>query len=426
MYYGISYNKNFIPNNYFANIRNKIRIFYIMSLIIAFLIIVSNYFYIPSIAKAESNIDSSHSEVEAEITTEIDNLLGDIDFGELEELFFNISNKYPEIVNDNSFKDFLLSLISGSKNVDINVFFSIFKSEFAILLKEILSPLLLIFVIILICNIFNFIKSDAIKSSVSDVIYFIALSVIVIIVSLLIKNIVDVCKSSLLDIRNQINIIYPIILTMLTTIGAVSSVSVYSPVLSFFSSTFLNIFTNILLPIFSFIVLIVIVSKLTRNNRLNKMQGFLSSLFKWVIGVSSSVFMAVLSFQGITASARDGLSIKAAKFAIKNYIPLLGGYISDGFEVVRAGSVLIKNAIGYSSIFLLFFTVLKPICYLCILSLGLKLVSASLEPVDNINLSSMLYDISNILKMLVSIVVGVGCMYFFILFLCISTGNTIM
>lgn len=422
MYNGISNIKNLTSSNYKLNIVNKKYVFYLLTLIIAFLIIVNNIFYIPNIAKAS---DNNQENIELEMKQEVENIIADLNIAELETIMHDFALKYPEYINGETFKEFLIKLISDTENIGFLDFFALFKQELLVLVKQILSPLLLIFVIILICNMFNFFKSERLKNSVSDVIYFIALSLIVIIVSVLIKDLINICRETTLNLKHQINVVFPLILTLMTTIGAVSSVSVYSPMLSFFSNTFLNVFINILFPVFTFIILTIIISRLTKNKKLNKMQGFFSSLFKWLLGSLSTIFMAFLSFQGLTAGARDGLSIKAAKFAIKNYIPFLGGYISEGFEIVKASSVLVKNAIGYSSIFLLFFTIIRPICYLCILSLGLKLISASCDLIDNINLSGLLFDIANALKYLVAIIVGVACMYFFILFLCISTGNAI-
>ncbi|MBQ9790244.1 MAG: hypothetical protein IJW24_01455, partial [Clostridia bacterium] len=169
-----------------------------------------------------------------------------------------------------------------------------------------------------------------------------------------------------------------------------------------------------------------IVSKLTPKSNLENMSGFLSSTFKWILGGTCTVFMTMLSLQGVVAATKDGLSIKAAKYAIKNYIPFLGGYISEGFEIVKAGSLLVKNAVGIVSVVLIFFTIIKPILYLAILSLGLKLVCGISGVVDNLKISGILMSIANCLKFLVAIVIGVACMYFFLLMILIGTGNNII
>jgi len=419
---GFSYSKKINSNNNFINITRKMRYFALILLIFAFFILIGNIFNAPNIANAESDSTGVYNELEKEI----DNIVTNLDFSGIDEILIDFNNNYSNYINSDNFKEFISNVIKGNTDANILDIWNVLKSSFLEVIKGVLSPLILIFVIVCLCNLLNTISSSKLSESIRDVIYFFCLALIVIIVSLLIKNVITLCSETITGIQKQINAIFPILLTLMTAIGATSSVSVYTPVLSIFSTTFINIFINILLPLFSSIVLIIIVSKLTKNNRLGKMNGFFSSLFKWVLGATCTIFMTFLSFQGITASTKDGLSIKAAKFAIKNYVPLLGGYLSDGFEIIKAGSVLVKNALGYAGIILLFFTLIKPISYLCILSLGLKLISGASDLIDNLKISSLLYDIANALKMLVAIVVGIACMYFFILFLCVCTGNVIM
>ena len=58
---------------------------------------------------------------------------------------------------------------------------------------------------------------------------------------------------------------------------------------------------------------------------------------------------------------RDGLNLKLTKFAIKNYVPILGGYVSEGFDFVYTCSVLVKNALGVCSIIIIVFKILSPV-----------------------------------------------------------------
>jgi hypothetical protein len=65
-------------------------------------------------------------------------------------------------------------------------------------------------------------------------------------------------------------------------------------------------------------------------------------------------FFAFLSVQGIVVSVSDSVSMRLSKFALSKYVPIIGGYLSDGFNYLIAGSIVIKNAIGITAIYLLF------------------------------------------------------------------------
>ena len=421
---GFSDCKTPLSNNYFANLsKTNIKLQQILLYFAVFVLLLM----FPSSAKIAFAEGSSESVMDGKIEEELGgatkDILDGINFSEVDNIFadFNISLEGY----DGDFSSYVSKLIAGDVEFSFDDVLGIISSEFVTVIKGVISPLLMILAIILLCNLMNTLKSRSLSNSVSEVISFICLSVVIIIVSVLVKDVIDVCKNSVEAMVSQFNVVSPIIVTLLTTIGASASVSSIGTGLVFFSGTMMNIFREILFPIFTFVVLINIISKVTKNNRLDKMSSFFHSGFKWILSTTCTIFMALLSFHGLTAGAKDGLSVKAAKFAIKNYVPLLGGYISDGFEVVKAGSILVKNAIGFASVILLFFTIIKPIVYIAILSLGLRLVSATTDIVDDMKINSILSNIADAMKLLTAILIGVACMYFFLMMTLISTGNVI-
>ena len=96
---------------------------------------------------------------------------------------------------------------------------------------------------------------------------------------------------------------------------------------------------------------------------------------------------------------------------------MLGGYISDGFELIKAGGMLVKNATGFASLIILLATIIVPIVSIGILELGLKLLAGVIEPIGDNRVSGLLYDIAKSLKLLIAIIVGVSLMYFLTIFL---------
>jgi stage III sporulation protein AE len=70
-----------------------------------------------------------------------------------------------------------------------------------------------------------------------------------------------------------------------------------------------------------------VLSFISKTIKLDKITGFLNSVFKWSIGIVFTLFSGFLTIQGISAGKFDGVSIKATKFAMKSYIPIIGSYI---------------------------------------------------------------------------------------------------
>lgn len=124
------------------------------------------------------------------------------------------------------------------------------------------------------------------------------------------------------------------------------SVSVYQPAVAFLTNGIVRIILDAVLPLSTLMMVFSVVSNLSVSTKLTRFVEFFGSLNKWLIGISFTVFTFFLSVQGITAGGIDGISLRATKYAISNSIPIVGGYLKDGVDLVIASSVLIKNAVG--------------------------------------------------------------------------------
>ena len=248
---------------------------------------------------------------------------------------------------------------------------------------------------------------------------------IIVLVMMGVVNLIKVTSGSIQSIKGQMEIVFPILLTLMTAIGGSASVAVYQPAVAFLSSFIMQIFVSVLMPIFIFILVFTIVSNLTSTVKLEKFTKFFGSAYKWIVGTVFTIFMAFLAIQGITASSYDGVSIRTAKYAIRSYIPLLGGYLSEGFDVIMASSMLIKNAVGASALVLMFASVISPIVQIVVFSLILKLAAAILEPLTDSRISDFIYSIGKALTLLVTMIIGVAFMYLITTGLIMCTANYI-
>ena len=120
------------------------------------------------------------------------------------------------------------------------------------------------------------------------------------------------------------------------------------------------------------------------------------------------------------------MSVKLAKYSIKNYVPVLGGYVSDGFEIVRASSVLLKNAVGVGGIFIVLQSVAVPLLSLMFFQLLFKFLAGILEPVSDGNLCNFFEEISKCIKYFFALVFGVAIMYIFSIAMVIFTANGVV
>ena len=138
------------------------------------------------------------------------------------------------------------------------------------------------------------------------------------------------------------------------------------------------------------------------------------------------MFSGFLTIQGISAGKYDGISIKATKFAVKSYIPIIGGYLSEGLDFVVLSSVLIKNAVGLSGLILLLISILSPIIQLVMLKLGMQLSAGIVEPLGNSQMSSFLATCSKILVYPIALILGMAFMYILTVAMLMCTANVLV
>jgi len=179
-----------------------------------------------------------------------------------------------------------------------------------------------IIAVAILFNILTNIKNEKL-SGMDNIVYFASYAVIILLMAGVIAKVSTTTLSTILSIKSQMDVIFPILLTLLTAVGGVASVGVYKPIVAILSRGVVGIVKGVLFPIFIFAFVFLIIGNLSPNMKLNKFSSFLSSCFKWIVGFVFTLFGAFLTIQGISAGKYDGVSIKATKFAIKSYIPIL-------------------------------------------------------------------------------------------------------
>ena len=190
--------------------------------------------------------------------------------------------------------------------------------------------------------------------------------------------------------QTQMQILYPLLLTLMAASGGTVTASVCRPAVAFFSNTIVSLITSVIFPITVAILVFSMAGNLSSELKIGKFTAFFKSINKWIIGVSVSVFGLFFTLQGITAASYDGVVKRAVKYAIGNGIPIVGGFLSGGFDLAVASSVLIKKSLGSMGIVLMLSVVFDPLILLICVNLLLRLTAAITQPFGESKLADFL------------------------------------
>ena len=384
--------------------------------------IANGFKFYPDIACAE---DESEKELEKQLEDEIDKQLSNLDFQEIENVVAKLTETSKKLFVSNSFVDKLKCVISGEYIEDSQSFFSAVLDIFWEGLKDYMPIIASIISISILGGMVSNLKPMTNGKSIGNIIHFVTYGIVIIFLGTSLVQIIKITTTTLTTIKNMYDGIFPILLTLLTAVGGIVSVGIYQPAIALISNLVVSLITCVLLPMFIFSMVFSIVGNLSNNIKLDKFVSFLQSAFKWTIGLCFTIFLGFVSIQGVMAGAVDGLSIRTAKYAIKSYVPIVGGYVSDGLSIIMASSVLIKNAIGGVGLFLLLSTIISPVLNLVIFMFSLKFMSAIIEPIGDKKSANFISDLSKSLSLLVALLVAVAFMYLVLTGLIMCSANLV-
>jgi len=359
---------------------------------------------------------------ENKLENQIDKILDKLDYKELEE-FFNDLNENAKSTFGSNFKQLLADILNGKSSLGSDKIASLVG---AYLWNSLLGMLPLVITLIVIGTLYGLassMSSGFLKKSTIDIIYYVCLGAIIIVLITAINGIVTDVTATIALLARFNDIVFPLLLTLVTALGGLSAVGVYQPAIATIGMVIIKIITTIVMPLFLACVIFCIIGSLSNNIKLEKLTSTTKSTAEWILGIIFTLFIAFITAEGIAGATFDTVTVRSAKFAISSYVPIIGGHISDGFDLVVASLILLKNSFGLISIIILIAIVLVPIIKIVIFSLLLKAAAAILEPIADKRVSDLLFNTAKCFNLLLIIIIGLSFIIFVMLILIIVTCN---
>ena len=283
-------------------------------------------------------------------------------------------------------------------------------------------PFLLFAAVTLLSGLITTLKSGTVGKTSGEMIFLITYGAGLIPIIAILTECFTQTKQTITAMQTQMQIVFPIMLTLISASGGNVTVSVCRPAVAYFSNTIVSIVSAVVLPLTMTMIAFSMASHLTKELKITKFTAFLKSINKWIIGICISVFGIFFTLQGITTATYDGIVRRTAKYAIGNGIPIVGGFLSGGFDLAVAGSVLIKNALGSLSIFLMISVLFEPLILLICVNLLLRLTSAITQPFGDSKISDFLGETAENLHYCTAGLLFTAFMYFLsVMLLVLST-----
>ena len=353
---------------------------------ILFVFISLCIFVLPLATSSYQAFAASETDKKAEekLNENVEELVGNLDLQALQEYVDSIG-----AFNDESVGERLIALIKGEafdyQSFGDRITTVLFKN-----VRELLPSFACIAAVALLSGIISSLRSGSLANTAGEMIFLITYAAALIPLIVVLTECFTAAFSAVSAMQKQMQIVYPLLLTLMAASGGTLSVAICRPAVSFFSTAIVSIVTAVVFPLTITIIAFSMAGNLTKELKISKFSAFFKSINKWIIGICISVFGLFFTLQGITAATYDGVVRRAAKYAIGNGIPIVGGFLSGGFDLAVAGSVLIKNSLGSMSIFLMVSVLFEPVILLLAVNLLLRFTAAITQPFGDSRISDFL------------------------------------
>lgn len=369
---------------------------------------------------ALADTETNQEKVDEKLNEIINEQLNALNLKELEKYVSSLTS-----FENKSLATRLTEYIAGEK-IDYAQFGKDIINVLFFKLQEMLPTFLCIITITILSGLINSLRSLSMSSTTSNIINLIAFITALIPLLAVLSECLKGAFHSVNEMQQQMQLIFPLMLTLMAASGGSVSAAIARPSVAFFSSSIVSIITSVVFPLVVMIIAFSIVGNLSKELKISRFTTFFKSINKWILGLSVSVFGLFFTLQGISAATYDGIARRAAKYAIGNGIPIVGGFLSGGFDLAIAGSILIKNSLGSMGIFLMLSVIFEPLILLISSNLLLRMTAAIAQPIGDNQISNFLGETADNLNFCTAGLLFTAFLYFLSIVMMICSSEALL
>ena len=365
-----------------------------------------------NIAEAEREGEESILE---ELRANTDSAINILDLDVFEDFLNSLDTEQQSLLPFSDLKGFIKDLTDGKVDNFFDSFVSVILKSLGKYFVGFLPALITILTVSMLKSMLSGMTSPFLKTGTNEIVHIVCYGVIVVVLASSVVSIVSTTISTINNISAFAEGVFPVLLTLLASLGATTGVATYQPMMAVLGGGVISIISKVILPAFVACVVFAMVGNLSKNVKLTKMSKMFKSVSSWLIGIVFGLYGTFLTAGGISGGVMDRVGYSAAKFALSSYVPILGGYLSDGFDLISASLLIVKNAFGYTAVIVLGAVVMFPLLRIVAFIFSVRLCSAITEPLGDDRVSNMLSSVADNCGLLISALAGVSFMFFILI-----------
>ena len=216
--------------------------------------------------------------------------------------------------------------------------------------------------------------------------------------------------------------LFPVMLTLLISMGNLTSAALFKPLIMGSLTVLATMIKTVVLPLFFLAAILRLFNHISEHFKLSKLAGLLEFAGKLSLGVIMTVFIGVMTIQGVTGGVADSVVFRTAKYSA-DLIPVVGKFFKDAVELVITSGLLLKSAVGIIALLAIIALCVAPLVKILAMILVFRISAALIEPLGEKALAESLQDMSKSLIFILVTVAAVGIMFFMTVAVVTGTGT---
>lgn len=345
---------------------------------------------------------------------------------EVEHLYDYITNMKTEneVLKDLDAKDFVKQFLkTGDSNFSIK---NISKALVAYSFKEVgalLKSMSILIIIAIICALLNNLQKAFSKDDLSNIAYFACYALIIVLITKSFYSAVGVARDTINQTSDFMSALIPVLTMLLASVGGFTEAAIIDPIIIAAINISVKVYVNIIIPIIFMSFVLQFVSSISDEFKIDKLTKLLNQTAIWIQGIMMTIFVGIVSIRGMTSKTIDQVTAKTAKYAVDNFVPVVGKALSDAISAVAGYSLLLKNALSGLGLIIILLIVIFPIIKILAMTFMYKLTAALIEPISDSKIVNCITAAGNSLTLVMSCVISISVMFFIMVSIIASAGK---
>lgn len=348
----------------------------------------------------------------ADSTDDLYSQIQNVDTSQIDSLIKGINEKNGNIFQITDIKTYIANVLRGKETFNVK---EIINNILKILFNEVRSSLgvfVQLLLLAIISAVLTNLETSFENENISQIAHIAVYAVLVIVAIKSFTGVLNIGKDAIDSMVNFMQAILPLLITMLVSVGAFVSASFFQPALIMVVEFTAQGIKDFILPAILFMTAVKIISRISDKFTLNKLADFFKTICTATISILLSIFIGVISIQGITSSIADGAIARTTKYAVGTFLPVVGSILSDSIDAIMSASFLIKGAISTFGLVAIILIAIIPIVKILTVMLIYKFSAAVIEPIADKKIVDFITDLATSIAYVFAAVVSVTILMF--------------